>query len=84
MTPDGNYKIHFISGYVANVMENAWALSFADEDQKQSWLQECISKSDFQSKYTPKEGDRFITLSTCSYVFDDARYVLLGVLEKME
>lgn len=84
ITPNKNYKIHFVAGYVANVMENAWELEFPDEEHKAKWIAECIGKSDFKSLYTPKEGDTFLTLSTCSYVFDDARYVLLGVLEAVE
>ncbi len=84
ITPDKNYRIHFVSGYVANVMENAWALEFQDEDQKRQWVEECLAKSDFKSNYTPKADDTFLTLSTCSYTFDDARYVLLGVLEEAE
>ena len=31
------------------------------------------------AQYTP--GDRVVALSTCSYEFDDARYVLLGILQ---
>lgn len=32
----------------------------------------------------PQPGDRILTLSTCTYEFDDARYVVLGILEKEE
>ena len=35
----------------------------------------------FKSKTQYNESDRIIALSTCSYEFDNARYVLLGVLQ---
>lgn len=84
ITPDGNYLIHFISGYTANVKEDAWNLYFPDENAKQLWIESSIQKSDFKAQYTPTSQDTYITLSTCSYVFDNARYVLLGALEKIE
>lgn len=83
ITPDKNYKIHFIAGYVANVAEDAWALHFENSEQKMQWVSESMKKSDFQSNYLPTDDDIYLTLSTCSYVFDDARYVLLGVLEEV-
>ena len=39
-------------------------------------------KSDFKSDVIPNENDRIVMLSTCSYDYELARYVLLGVLEE--
>ena len=39
-----------------------------------------ISKSLVQADFAPSASDRVLTLSTCSYEFQDARFVLLGVL----
>ena len=45
-------------------------------------MQEWMSASKFVSGIVPTEEDRLITLSTCSYEYNDARYVVLGILEK--
>ena len=39
-----------------------------------------MEESDFQALVTPETGDRLLILSTCSYEYDNARYVVLGVL----
>lgn len=79
LTPDGNYEIRFFSGYVCNTGEDAWNAYFAGDDYS-SWLDRRIRKSYFYSPVVPTAQDRVITLSTCSYEYDDARFVLHGVL----
>ena len=39
-------------------------------------------KSTFDSSVKPTGNDRILTLSTCSYEFNNARYVVLGVLQE--
>ena len=36
------------------------------------------SKSDFVSKVEPQPGDRLVTLSTCAYAFQNARYIAIA------
>ena len=79
LTPGGNYEIRFFSGYVCNTESDAWDTAFSDAGYSQ-WLDHRIRKSYFYSKVVPTAADRIITLSTCSYEYDDARYVLHGVL----
>ena len=42
-----------------------------------------MSKTTFKSETEVKSEDKIITLSTCSYDFKNARYVLLGVLREI-
>lgn len=80
MTPDQNYQIDLLAGYVANVDDDAWRLTFDSENDFSSWVEQAIDQSTFESKTLYEPGERIVTLSTCSYEFDDARYVLLGML----
>ena len=75
LTPDGNYLVEFFSGYVCEVTADAW-----DYDFDESWLDKRIRSSYFAAEVTPTMDDRILTLSTCSYEFKDARFVLHGVL----
>ena len=80
MTPDGNYTLEFFAGYVASLDDEAWKIEFDSDEEFEDWLEDAEDKSTFQSDVIPTADDRVVTLSTCSYEFNDARYVLLGVL----
>ena len=84
ITPEGTYRIEFFAGYVANVKSAAWDLGFESDDDFESWTQEAKKQSWFTSALSPAVTDRILTLSTCSYEFDNARYVLHGVLYEIE
>ncbi len=79
LTPNGNYRIDFFSGYVVDVKADAWQMNFGT-DEFAAWLQKVKGKSLFQSDVIPEPTDKVLTLSTCSYEFDNARFVLHGVL----
>ena len=80
MTPERNYKVEFFAGYVANVEADAWQLNFTLESKEQ-WISAAKSKSCFESNIAPTVTDNIVTLSTCSYEFNNARFVLIGRLK---
>lgn len=80
LMPEGNCTLEFFAGFVANLNSDAWKLEFASDEEYGAWLERAVKNSDFQSHVTPTPQDRVVTLSTCSYEYDDARYVLMGIL----
>lgn len=78
-TPKKNYAIELIAGYTISVESDIYNL--ADIDKKE--LTDIISKSDFTSDIELKENDKLITLSTCAYEYDGARYVVIGILKEI-
>lgn len=80
MTPDRNFEIEIFAGYVASVKEDAWQVGFESDADFEEWLVRAIDRSCFDSGISPVVTDRIVTLSTCSYEFDNARFVLLGIL----
>lgn len=82
LTPEENYVIEIFAGYVASVIDDAWQIGFASDADFKDWLARAIDRSCFDSDITPAATDRTITLSTCSYEFNNARFVLLGILQK--
>ncbi len=79
-TPDGTYTVEFFTGYVTSVDGDAWKLDFATDAEFEDWIVNAKAKSLFESPVTPIIADRIVTLSTCSYEFYNARFVLLGKL----
>lgn len=77
MTSGGNFRFEVIAGYVANVSDNAWQLDFGAEEEFYNWLCEAMAKSEIGTDTAVAPEDRILTLSTCSYEFSDARYVLV-------
>lgn len=80
MTPEQNIRVEIFAGYVASVEDNAWEIAIGSDVEVENWLEEAKERSCFKSEITPAVTDRIVTLSTCSYEFDNARFVLLGVI----
>ena len=80
-TPQADYEVKIFAGYVADLQDQAWEIQFNDDTDFNAWINDRIQKSMFNSNITPTAEDKIITLSTCSYEFDDARFVLFGVIQ---
>ena len=80
ITPEGTRIIEFFAGHVANVEEPSWEIEYDGEEGYAEWLANEVEKSCFETELKPLTGDSVITLSTCSYEFDNARFILHGVL----
>lgn len=81
ITPNGSNMIEFFAGYVADVDSDAWELDFTSDEDFGEWLASAMERSVFKSKVIPTAADRVVTLSTCSYEFYNARFVLLAIIE---
>jgi len=81
VTPDHKYKILFFSAYVSRTSASAWDVDFSDVGYEE-WLSEITGKSCFMANVVPTQDDRVVTLSTCSYEFNNARFVVHGILQE--
>lgn len=84
ITPEGNYRIEFFAGYVCSLADNAWQNEFVADDDFEQWLQTTIEHSAFIGSVRPTAEDQVITFSTCTYEFNEARFVLVGILNKIQ
>lgn len=80
ITPDGSYTVEFFAGYVADVNSDAWKLDFTSDRDFADWLTAVLERSLFEITVIPTRTDKIVTLSTCSYEFYNARFVLHGRL----
>lgn len=78
LTPEKNIRIEIFAGYVASVSDKAWEIALGSDKEFGDWLEAAEERSYFESEVTFAVTDRIVTLSTCSYEFDNARFVLVG------
>lgn len=77
--PGRRYTLELIAGYVTDVNDIVYALP-ATRVLRDALLTRATRKSTFVSGVTVGGEDKLVTLSTCVYDFDDARYVVIGRL----
>lgn len=80
MMLEQNVRVENFAGYVARVSDKAWEIALGSDVEFREWMEEAKERSCFKSEITPAVTDRIVTLSTCNYEFDNARFVLLGVV----
>ena len=73
-TPNQNYRLDLFAATVVESVSEIYSLQ-----PSESVLRQCITNSTFDAALDYPTG-RVVTLSTCTYEYDDARYVVLGDL----
>lgn len=83
LTPEENYKVEIFAGSVVRIDYPVWQLNFSSPSDIQNWQAECRSSASVSRdmKITPE--DKIITLSTCSYEYTQARWIVQGRLKKI-
>lgn len=84
ITPEKTFFIQLFSAYLTEAAGDAWQLSFPSEQACADWLESLRERSSFISDVVPNAGDKVITLSTCSYAFQNARFVCHGLVRESE
>ena len=76
VTPEESYYLQVFSGYVTKADSEAYRRDLEDDGIYLEFLKRIRENSDFDAPVEVTAEDRIVTLSTCSYVYDNARYVL--------
>lgn len=85
LTPEQDYKIVLFGGYTTSASSDTYTIYQDHSEELVEYLQTAASQSDFKAAVSSLPGDaHFVVLSTCAYVFDNARYVLHGYLEPVD
>ena len=71
-TPNQLYKVNLFAGMVTPHDSTVYSYSLSTD-----YINECIANSTFKSNVGTPTGN-ILTLSTCAYDFDNARYVVMG------
>ena len=78
-TPDKIFALELVFGYTTSSDDKLYSLEKIDE----TVINEMKEKTDFKSDVEVSELDKFLTLSTCAYETEDARYVVVCALRAL-
>ena len=82
ITPEGKFEIQLFAGIVADSVAGAdfWKVRFSSDEDFAEWISYLYELSTFDSYVEVTTEDRMITMSTCSYEYSTARYIVVGKL----
>ena len=83
-TLEGNYRLDVLAGFVTWYESRGYTFDFESRTEFEEWITLMQSYSDFQCDVQVDPDDRIVTLSTCTYEYDNARYVLMAKLVPLD
>lgn len=79
-TPQKEYKMNIFAGFVVHANEFDARINFSSNVEFMDYVNKAIEKSSIESRVVVRPTSKIVTLYTCSYQYQNARYVLMGVL----
>ena len=70
--------LELFAGCTASKRDPCYEIALSDGDDLLALAAALREKSDFASGVEIRPGDRLVTLSTCAYAFEGARYIAVG------
>lgn len=79
-TPHGNYHLVVFSAFITKATdENTYKMTY-DEAEKQAYIDRAWEQSELsvtKDSVDVTKSDRLVTLSTCAYDYEEARYIVM-------
>lgn len=69
--------LEVFAGYTTDSSDHCYTLAISGEEAMNYFVRKAEEKSDFNTEAAITPDDRLVTLSTCAYDFENARYVVL-------
>ena len=73
-----------MAGFITIADSWVYQTDLSENGAPEAFLNQSIANSDFRSSYLPAPEEQIITLSTCTYEYNNARYVIIGTLTPIE
>jgi sortase B len=78
-TPMGQYRVELFAGCTIDAMDNIYDINPSDEQ-----ILRLTRRSSFAPDHEISLDGPILTMSTCAYDFENARYVVIGRLVPIE
>ena len=83
ITEDASYRIEVFSAHVTEPESDAYDIRLGTAENFRAWILKMANRSSFSVNIKMTTKERIITLSTCSYEYKNARFVVHGRMVKM-
>lgn len=80
ITPHSLLLVETFAGYVTSSDDHCYDIAISDAEDLLHFEKTAQRKSSFTMPMDFSPADRLLTLSTCAYAFENARYILIGKL----
>ena len=80
LTPTQDYRIDLISGHHTDAYSDMYTIIHQPGDDLTNYLQKALSESYFATNAQVNPNAHYVMLSTCAYIFENARFVIHGML----
>lgn len=84
LTPEQNYRLNVVAGFITIADSWVYQTELSENGAHEAFLNQCMANSDFRASYLPAQEEQIVTLSTCTYEYNNARYVIIGTLTPIE
>lgn len=82
LTPEQNYRVDILAGFETPARSEFYSFPQTREE-RDAMIQSALEQSDFIARTGVRAEDRLVIFSTCSYAYDSARYVVMGLLREI-
>ena len=76
-TPGRRMKLEILAGYTTDIEDSVYTIPTTKEGRDEL-VKHVLQKSNFTSEVSVTGEDKLVTLSTCTYEYEDARFVVIG------
>ncbi len=80
LTEKGDYRLDLLSAYTTSAYSESYTIFLAPGAELDDYINRALSLSAFKADVQPQPNSRYVLLSTCAYLFDDARYVVHAMM----
>lgn len=83
-TPYGDYDVEVFASAIVDGKKDFLEFNFDSDEAFDNYWKQFIDGTEFKGDVTVERGDRLISLVTCTYEYNDARYIVCGKLTPVE
>ena len=82
IAPEAHYLVEVLAAYTTDSKDHCYEIALSDYEDMREYIYQAKRKSNCDTFVDVLPGDRLVTLSTCAYAFENARYIAIGKLSQ--